>query len=251
MIWQNQTDVASAVEVPHLTGRQWRRFGLRTFLVMVTLLCVAIGTLATKARQQRRLVAAIDRVGGEVRYDWQPDPAEQLDRLQRQRRLQAMRAAGAAPMHADHPKGPAWLRGMVGDEYFQHVEEITLRSPRWSRLKGGKNGFLQQVANASNVETLIVLHSDFNDDDLRLICHMKGLRRLTINGADISDEGLPLLYGMKNLESLIVVGPRLTFEAVVELSTQLPECRVCGPIEGITLVEGEVQGNLSVFDTLW
>ncbi|WP_425396788.1 hypothetical protein [Aeoliella sp.] len=245
MIWQKQTDVASTNEVPRRPKRRhWLQYGLRTFLVVVTLLCIAVGTLAVKARRQRQLTAAVTSVGGELRFDWQPSYADRVAQFEQWRR--AMRS-GTPPKDPEHPEGPTWLRTTLGDEYFQEIEEVKLSSPRWSRFEGGKKRLLHLVANSPHLTELYISRSDLNDDDLTVLSRLDSLRRLSISQSEISDDGLPLLYGMKNLESLVVTGPNMTFEGVVELSARLPKCHVTGPIEEIHLLAGELRGELGVF----
>src|SRR5215469_1671698 len=48
--------------------RRWMQVSLRTVLVLVTLLCVALSVWVMPAERQRRAMAAIEKLGGNVGY---------------------------------------------------------------------------------------------------------------------------------------------------------------------------------------
>lgn len=56
--------------------RRWLQFRLRTLLLVTAVLCVPlawVGVRMNQKRQERAVIAEIERLGGEVRYDWQSD----------------------------------------------------------------------------------------------------------------------------------------------------------------------------------
>jgi hypothetical protein len=81
--------------------RRWFQFSLRGFLVVMTGLGIWLGVIANRAREQRAAVVAIKELGGTVYYDWE------------------LETGGT-------PRGPAWLRRLVGDEHFQKVQMVNL-----------------------------------------------------------------------------------------------------------------------------
>ena len=84
---------------------RWFQFSLRTLMVVVTLCAIACSWLAVKLRQaeqQRKAVAAIERLGGQVIYDWEISPT------------------GGLQLNSK-PTGPQWLRGMLGNDLFWKV----------------------------------------------------------------------------------------------------------------------------------
>lgn len=103
--------------------RRHFQFSLRAAFVILTALGIWFGIAVSPAQQQRRAVKAIEALGGSVAYDWEfkeddPDPS---------------------------PNGPAWLRRLIGDDYFQEAQcvylfgsaEQTRKSiPHMKRLKG-------------------------------------------------------------------------------------------------------------------
>ena len=54
--------------------RRWYQFSLKTLLVVMTLLCLGPGGYVAyeqeKARRQKAAVEAIEKLGGNVKYDW-------------------------------------------------------------------------------------------------------------------------------------------------------------------------------------
>ena len=93
-------------------ARRWFQLSLRTLLVVVTLAGCGLGWLGIKvreARQQQGNVAALLKLGCTVRYDYEYDPQN------------------ANPGHLvpnATPPGPAWLRRMLGDDFFQSVNGV-------------------------------------------------------------------------------------------------------------------------------
>lgn len=83
------------------SGRRWLQFSLRGFLVVLTTGCLWLGWKVERAREQREAVAAIKELGGTVYYDWEIDTGGK-------------------------PRGPAWLRRLIGDEHFQKVQMVNL-----------------------------------------------------------------------------------------------------------------------------
>ena len=90
-----------------LFSRRYLTFSLRTLFVLTTALAVWLGVVVNRAREQREAVKAIEQCGGHVTYDWQ------FHDLKNWPHLPVLR-----------PPGPAWLRRLIGDDFFQNVVEI-------------------------------------------------------------------------------------------------------------------------------
>ncbi|HUY90495.1 MAG TPA: hypothetical protein VMV10_17290 [Pirellulales bacterium] len=104
------------------TRRRWLQFSLRTFLVLLTALAVWLGVASHRMREQREAVKAIETLGGTVAYDWQYERLTDevvFDRLP-----------------GKHPGAPAWLRRLVGDDFFQEVVGVA-----FFRAPSGKSEF--------------------------------------------------------------------------------------------------------------
>ena len=83
-------------------NRRYLTFSLRTLFVLLTALAVWLGVVINRAREQREAVKAIEALGGEVAYDWAWDVKTPKG-----------------------PTGPAWLRRLIGDDFFQTVERVS------------------------------------------------------------------------------------------------------------------------------
>jgi len=90
---------------PSKLRRRWFQFSLRTLFVLVTVLCVWLAVTANRARNQREAVAAIEELGGSVRYEYQNSFGQE-------------------------PPGPKWLRELVGEEYFVSVVDVFLHNTK-------------------------------------------------------------------------------------------------------------------------
>lgn len=73
-----------------------------------------------RATRQRRAVAAIEALGGKVWYDYQKVETANRHRHDFQVDPKAQ------------PPAPAWLRNLLGPEYFQEVAIVKLRETRVS-----------------------------------------------------------------------------------------------------------------------
>ena len=90
--------------------RRWYQYRLRTLLIGVTLAGCVFGWLGIRARevrQQKAAVEAIQKLGGAVRYDYEIDRDE-------------------LPVANPTPNGPAWLRSLLGDDFFRSVYAVSL-----------------------------------------------------------------------------------------------------------------------------
>src|SRR5688572_1612308 len=103
-------------EQQKLRRRFWR-FSLKTLLILLTLFCLWLGTLANSANRQRRAVQAIQRSGGEFNYDYQRIPSP----------------SGQRYSNRAEPPGPKWLRRILGDHYF--ITPVALRIGRQTGIK--------------------------------------------------------------------------------------------------------------------
>jgi hypothetical protein len=151
MTMQNETE--SSPPKPRL---RWYQYRLRTLLIIMTVLAVWMAWISHRARQQKMAVEKVRAFGGTLLYDYQTTP-------------------GPLGYRSDFnvlPPAPEWLRGFIGEDYFQKVLYIDL--------------------NKTHV----------NDDDLAILANLPDLEYLNLDQTKITNKGLVYLEGLKHLKIL-------------------------------------------------
>ncbi|HEV3344338.1 MAG TPA: hypothetical protein VG125_28440 [Pirellulales bacterium] len=99
-----------------MPNRRWFQFSLRALLVALTALGVWLGFKAEKAHRQRDAVRAIEKLGGVVRYGWQPEVSAWWSDV-----------AGIVRL-VPSDTGPAlgWPATLLGSDWFYDVKEVVL-----------------------------------------------------------------------------------------------------------------------------
>ena len=104
------SDETTITKPPPVRKRRWFRFSLRTFLLVVTVLCIWLGIKVNEARRQKEAVDAILKAGGMVHYDYQT-----LPNIPSENHWNIGYNANALPT------GPPFLRKLFGDDCFRKV----------------------------------------------------------------------------------------------------------------------------------
>lgn len=198
-----------------------RRLGLRLWhtLAFLAILGLALGAWSNSARRQRNAVAEIERVGGRVTYDFNPDTVS----------------------------GPSkWLIETFGPDAFHNVSGLQLTSHREPKYdaKGtitgseflefgpyGRDDIGRWLAAFPQLKSLS-LEEMASDELLADVGRLSQLENLKIpNSHDVSDEGIANLVGLKKLRTFSGTMPRLTDDALASLA-RLPS------LETITFFQG-------------
>ncbi len=173
--------------------RRWFRYSMRSLLVVVTLLCIWLGTVVNRAERQRRTVKALRDLNAQVTYD-----------------TPFMNPGG-------QPSNWRWLRSWIGDDYFDEVTSITLR-------RGADDALLRQIGQLRAVKLLEVYGHGITDEGLAPIARLPKLEILSLYSRSISDEGVLKLAELKHLRGLWLQAPQVTDRGVIALS-QLSDLR--------------------------
>jgi hypothetical protein len=171
---QNETPKAD----PPKRKRRWFQFSLRSLLMFTVVCAIGSAWVARKIELKRKeleAVRAITKLQGEAYWDYQRIPAK-VGR--------AWRPEGA------EPKGPAWLRKLLGENFFSEVECVY--------AVGGL-------------------------ENLKELPHLPELRLMS---GGIADADLVNLKGLAELTSLGLIDTRVTDAAVKDLRKALPNCDV-------------------------
>jgi hypothetical protein len=173
--------------------RPLRQYSLRTFLILVTLLCIWMAWFVKGVRQQRSAVEKIRELRGVVYYDYEVDAiGEQLE--------------------APTPPGPAWVRNHLGVDYVAAVARVNLEGAgisdveflsgltqlRALDLDRTKVRSLAPLSRMTKLKLLILDHTPVRD--LRPLEPLAELQRLSARRTQIVD--LAPLANLSNLEFL-------------------------------------------------
>jgi hypothetical protein len=224
--------------------RRWLRFSLRTFFLLVTVLCVWLGIRVNQARRQKEAVEALRMRGFYVNYEhWRSDQYPEYFNSSRE-----------LPV-------PTWLRNLAGDDFFQkavairfvptssdddcihlaalpHIEGLYVGGrgndvsdvglahlPRPDRLVHFNaastlvgDGFVKRLANANGLETLELSGTRVTDEGLQALPRLPKLKQLGLGNTQIGDKGLAaVLKDRSSLEVLWLQGTQITDESLALL----------------------------------
>jgi internalin A len=243
-----------AVPVPSEARPWWRgprvRLSLRALMIAVLILGGWLGWLVRGARIQREAVAAIQRGGGSVRYDWEWASF---------RYLPDGRLVQPMPKPGTKPPWPEWLVARLGPDYFGSVKEVVV----------GPNDFdlvMPLVARLERLESFrVAVGSSITDEGLRHIRGLTGLESFSISprATRITAACLESLEGLTGLRRLFfTTHPPLTdadlgrlrnLKALQEL--QLPGARGgritdagLAPVAGFTALQNLSLGATPITD---
>jgi hypothetical protein len=176
------------------------------------------GKRVIDARKQRQLISLIQSYGGENHHDLNFKGA-----AERTIRFSNFDFSPALPE-------PAWIRRLLGDEYFVSVAEAFFDKPSYRVLDDAMfaeftaalrrhdlprppglffselpitDSTLQRLVEFPNLTSLhIVDCTHVTDTGLQTLKSLKNLRRLDLRGSSITDSGLANLSGLHELREL-------------------------------------------------
>lgn len=173
--------------------RRWFQFKLRTLLVMVLLASIGMSWFGVKMQQVRRQRAAIDAIvkgGGTVSWAF-PDVAEES-------------------------RGRAWLRKLLGDDFFTH--------PTHALVTNGMG--MEHLAELPHLEILNLTSNKITDTDLAHVKCLPRLQVLYIISNSITNAGLEHLTGLSTLRKMNIGGSHISDSGVKKLQEALPNCEI-------------------------
>jgi hypothetical protein len=181
-----------------------------------------IGVRMQRARMQRAVVDAIEREGGCVEYDYEVD------------------APGSMKILGAQPPGPAWLRGLLGIDFFADVVSVDLC----------KGAGMRQLEGLPILQTLRLYSHEVTDSEMKYLegltqlqlfslnstlvtdgglKHLKALpqlQELSLGSTPFTDAGLEHLRGLSMLRLLVLDRTKFTKDGVRKLQQALPNCKI-------------------------
>jgi Leucine-rich repeat (LRR) protein len=233
------------------TKRRWLRYGVRTLLVFVTLLCVWLGWLMHGVQKQRSAAARLEQYGAELVYfpfftmpPWNdilpPSVRRGLNAALPSddwRRLTSVEIENADFREED-------LEILKDLPHLDH-----LRLPTTPLTDAG----LRRIASlkAGKLILLDLMHTQITDDGLAELSQLKGLEWLFLGGNRITDAGLEQVAKLADLENLWLDDSQVTDAGIAHLRSlrKLDELSLDRTsVTGACLEDLAAMGSLRVLD---
>jgi Leucine-rich repeat (LRR) protein len=158
---------------------RWYQFSLRTLFILTALVAVVCSWFAVKlqeAKKQRETVQAIEKLGGSVHYNFFDD--------------------GTGNIIQPAPVGPAWLRNLLGHDFFDNVRIVNLNDSK------DADAALRLLKDLPQVRNLVVAGLHVSDAGLADIDSLPQLTSLGVGNCGVGDDGVAHLKGLKQLKWL-------------------------------------------------
>ena len=166
-------DQANSIRGP---WRRFLRFSVRGMIVLVLVIGAGLGWIVRSASIQREAVAAIEKAGGGVFYDWHWNNVKLIP---------------AGPTWA-----PRWAVDLIGEDYFRS------RHRRLAHRDVGTDATMAQVGQLTRLERLNVDRCPVSDAGLASLKGLTELSELVLSGTRITDAGMANLTGLTKLVDL-------------------------------------------------
>jgi Leucine Rich repeat len=165
------------------------RFSLASLLVVVTAVGIYLGPIVNRVHHQSRTIEAIEKIGGKVDFEGEPDGARQRF---------------------------GWLRQWLDDDFF--------RTPSLIHLRGcpATDDLVKDISRLDGVVQLDVCDSEVTDESLRQVGRMRQLKALDVGFNKISNDGLAHLAPLDELLYLGLDVTEVTDDGLVHLR-ELPK----------------------------
>ena len=150
-------------------------------LVLTVVVAVPLGWTMSKVRQQRRIVAELEKAGCSVQYD------------------------GGSHLV------PRWLKSLLGDDMFWNVTKVD-----GSKSQIHDSGFIQ-LRKLPRLQVLNLDQTRVTDAGLIHIEPLTQLRSLNLSWAKVTDAGLVHLQGLSRLQLLSLKGTQVTDAGLLHL----------------------------------
>jgi hypothetical protein len=182
------------------------QFSLRSLFVLTLAFAVPCSWVASemkRAREQREALRGIGRWSLIfLRYDYQGDAAD---------------GCLLSSIPAEPPE-PAWLRGLVGDDFFASVVSVYYKPREFAKV--------EPIGGLSELRMLCLDSTGVADADLRCVAKCTQLQTLYLDKTRVTDAGLEHLNVLTQLQRLYLHDTEVTDAGVAKLQQALPHCEI-------------------------
>ncbi len=185
------------------------RFSLRALMVIVLILGGVLGYWVARSREQKAAVAAIERAGGTVAYDWEWHGGFHI--------------RGQQP-----PRWKRWPIQLLGPDYFATVKQVTLVGGKPERVndelmdqvgrlrglesltinscRGVTDAGMVSISRLGQLTALDVGFTSITAASLKHVADLRRLKRLDLQSTSATDADLAHLSGLTSLEGPQIFG---------------------------------------------
>jgi hypothetical protein len=194
----------------------WYQLSLCSLLIFTIVFGIGLSWFVSnlrRAARQRAAVEAIVKMKGCLLYDYDLDEAGDI-----------------VPGKLSQP---AWLRNLLGDDYFRSVSLVDFSE---GEVKGPH---LEYVKDLQNLRYLYDHRTQVTDTELRNIEGLTKLQSLDLSGTSITESGLAHLNKLTTLEVLWLDDTRIT-DAGLEHLQALPRLQTLS-LSGTNITDAALQ----------
>lgn len=200
-----------------ITRWHWKnifRFRLRTLLLAFSILSVWLGFHVHSTERQRDAVAAIQKYGGWVRYDFQYPSGEF--------HWSDFNSKARSPV-------PRWLLDRLGFDFFHDVVQVSLNysedSGKREENHNPTDEALQHLPEFSNLRVLLLSDSQASDASMQYLARLKKLECLMMwDVTNVTDAGAAHLENLQNLNYIHLSSSQITDKTLI-MFARMPKIR--------------------------
>jgi hypothetical protein len=199
------------------------RMSVRLLMTLILAFGCTFGWIIHRARVQHDAVAAIERVGGKVTYEYEFEGEGHISKIARTWRKKLARIVGLdyacnvnavqiIDISSKSVISDAEVAAIGRLSYLEHLDLIVLRDARYD---------LSSLARLTRLKSVQLAFFPIDDDDLAHLSGLKRLKHLRIEpsgGSKITDTGLANLANLRDLRALSIYSPMITDAGIVHLS---------------------------------
>lgn len=198
--------------------RKMFRFRLRTLLLLVTIASIWLGLYVRSFEKQRKVVAAIQKYGGWVHYDFQYPTGDYSP--------WAFDSKARSPV-------PTILLEKLGVDFFHNIVDVNLSysedSGQREENSNRSDAALQILPALPKLRLLALQESQVSDESMRYLAELKNLEYLYMwDVHSVTDAGVAHLKDLSHLHYVHLSSSQIT-DRSLEVLGQLPK------IEGLAL----------------